>query len=229
MYCCVWQQFSPWPSLVGAVGSCCLSRVFWLPALHAALCVPLRHCPRVVFGTADADSSDGALQWLFRHTPGPSLVQMNPQSHKERTNSLIISSPTPVSSSKLLYWELRHRGKPFPVFLMPVKLVQHYLQKFFYLEKWLHKNVMEGFHDYFLSVIIMTNLQICQVERYLSVFRWQLCKPSLEFKKQAGASLALVSPAAETPHSDHNQHFWWQRTSQNTPEPSYWAQLNLQS
>lgn len=160
---------------------------------------------------------------------GPAWCRWAHRVHKERTNSLIISSPTPVSSSRLLYWELRHRGKPFPVFLMPVKLVQHYLQKFFYVEKWLHKNVMEGFDDYFLSVITMTNLQICQVERYLFVFRWQPCKPSLEFKKQAGASLALVSPAAETPHSDHNQHFWWQRTSQNTPEPSYWAQLNLQS
>lgn len=67
---------------------------------------------------------------------------------------------------------------------------------------------MAGFHAYCLSVITMTNLLICQVERYLFVFRWQPCKPSLESKKQAGASLAPVFPEVETPHSDHNQHFW---------------------
>lgn len=64
---------------------------------------------------------------------------------------------------------------------------------------------MAGFHVYCLSVITMTNLQICQVERYLFVFRWQPC---LESEKQAGASLAPVFPAVETPHSDLNQHFW---------------------
>lgn len=138
------------------------------------------------------------------------------ESERERTNSLIISSHIPAPPPRLLCWsELRHRGKSFPVFLMLVKLVQHYLQKFFHLKKWLHKNVMAGFHVYCLSVITMTNLLICQVERYLFVFRWQPCKPSLEFQKQAGASLAPVSPAAETPCSDHNQHFWWWCTSQN--------------